>query len=297
MKLSHTSLFLIPAFIWGSTFFVIKFQLGEVDPTWSVSYRFILAGVLLFIYAKIKNLNLQFSWSQHKRMLLQGALLFGFNYWFVYIAEQELVSALVAIMFSCIIFLNAFFGKIFLKKSAENKVYIGALLGILGTLLLFKQELLGLGKADIKTFHLTICFISVIVASLGNITSAYNQKSGLPVIQTNAFGMLYGGAIIAIVALISRAPPTIDLSFSYLSSLLYLSLFGSIAAFGAYLTLIGKIGADKAGYVLVVIPVIAVTLSVLFEDYQLGWHVVGGMVLILGGNIIVLKKNSKNLSP
>jgi drug/metabolite transporter (DMT)-like permease len=297
MKLSHTSLFLIPAFIWGSTFFVIKFQLGEVDPTWSVSYRFILAGVLLFIYAKIKNLNLQFSWSQHKRMLLQGGLLFGFNYWFVYIAEQELVSALVAIMFSCIIFLNAFFGKIFLKKSAENKVYIGAFLGILGTLLLFKQELLGLGKADIKTLHLTICFVSVIVASLGNITSAYNQKSGLPVIQTNAFGMLYGGVIIAIVALISGAPPTIELSFSYLSSLLYLSLFGSIAAFGAYLTLIGKIGADKAGYVLVVIPVIAVTLSVLFEDYQLGWHVVGGMVLILGGNVIVLRKNNKNLSP
>jgi drug/metabolite transporter (DMT)-like permease len=297
MKLSRTSLFLIPALIWGSTFFVIKFQLGEVDPTWSVSYRFILAGIILLIYSKAKNLNLEFSWSQHKRMLLQGGLLFGFNYWFVYIAEQELVSALVAIMFSCIIFLNAFFGKIFLKKSAENKVYIGAFLGILGTLLLFKQELLGLGKADIKTLHLTICFVSVIVASLGNITSAYNQKSGLPVIQTNAFGMLYGGVIIAIVALISGAPPTIELSFSYLSSLLYLSLFGSIAAFGAYLTLIGKIGADKAGYVLVVIPVIAVTLSVLFEDYQLGWHVVGGMVLILGGNVIVLRKNNKNLSP
>jgi drug/metabolite transporter (DMT)-like permease len=290
MKLSHSSLFLIPTLIWGSTFFVIKFQLGEVDPTWSVSYRFLLAGLILLIYSRVKKLNLQFNTNQHGRMLLQGALLFGFNYWFVYIAEQELVSALVAIMFSCIIFLNAFFGKIFLKKSAESKVYIGAILGIIGTFLLFKQELLGLGKADIKTFHLTICFISVIVASLGNITSAYNQQSGLPIIQTNAFGMLYGGLIIGIVALVSGTPPVIDLSFSYLSSLLYLSLFGSIAAFGAYLTLIGKIGADKAGYVLVVIPVIAVTLSVIFEDYQLGWHVVGGMLLILGGNVIVLRK-------
>ncbi|MEP1035395.1 EamA family transporter [Ekhidna sp.] len=290
MRLSSTSLFVVPALIWGSTFFVIKFQLGVVDPTWSVSYRFILAGLLLLIYSRLKGLNLQFSAKEHLRMVLQGALLFGFNYWFVYIAEQELISALVAIMFSCIIFLNAFFGKLFLAKNTENKVYVGAMLGIAGTLLLFKQELLGLGEADFKTFHLTICFISVIVASLGNITSAFNQSKGMPVIQTNAYGMLYGGIIFAIVAFVSGVPITFDFQLEYFASLLYLSFFGSIIAFGSYLTLIGKIGADKAGYVLVVIPVIAVTLSVFFEDYVLGWHVLIGMILILGGNIIVLKK-------
>lgn len=290
MRISSSSLFLIPALIWGSTFFVIKFQLGVVDPTWSVSYRFILAGIILLSYSRIKKLNLHFSIYEHLRMLLQGAFLFGFNYWFVYIAEQELISALVAIMFSCIIFLNVFFGKIFLKKVAEKKVYVGATLGILGTLLLFKQELTGLGQEEIKTFHLTICFISVVIASLGNITSAYNQKTGLPVIQTNAFGMLYGGLMIGLIAFMTGTNISIDLSFNYLSSLLYLSVFGSIIAFGSYLTLIGKIGADKAGYVLVVIPVIAVALSVFFEDYLLGWHVFFGMILILAGNVIVLKK-------
>lgn len=290
MRLNSTALFAIPALIWGSTFFVIKFQLGTVDPTWSVSYRFILAGIILLAFAKIRKQNLSFSSKQHLQMALQGALLFGFNYWLVYIAEQELISALVAIMFSCIIFLNVFFGKIFLKKIAERKVYIGALLGILGTILLFKQELIGLDSEEIKTFHLTICFISVVIASLGNITSAYNQKTGLPVIQTNAFGMLYGGLIIGLIALFTGKDITFDASIPYLSSLLYLSIFGSIIAFGSYLTLIGKIGADKAGYVLVVIPVIAVALSVVFEDYLLGWHVLIGMVLILAGNIIVLRK-------
>lgn len=290
MRLSSSSLFAIPALIWGSTFFVIKFQLGVVDPTWSVSYRFILAGIILLIYARMKSLNLHFTFQQHLRMVLQGAFLFGFNYWFVYIAEQELISALVAIMFSCIIFLNVFFGKIFLKRVAEKKVYAGATLGILGTILLFKQELIGLGGEEIKTFHLTLCFISVVIASLGNITSAYNQQTGLPVIQTNAFGMLYGGLIIGVIAIFSGVDLSIDLGFDYLSSLLYLSVFGSIIAFGSYLTLIGKIGADKAGYVLVVIPVIAVALSVLFENYLLGWHVLAGMILILAGNVIVLKK-------
>ena len=121
MRLSSISLFAIPALIWGSTFFVIKFQLGVVDPTWSVSYRFILAGILLLAYCRMKGLNLQFARKEHVRMILQGALLFGFNYWFVYIAEQELISALVAIMFSCIIFLNVFFGKIFGNFSKISK--------------------------------------------------------------------------------------------------------------------------------------------------------------------------------
>lgn len=290
MRFNSTTLFVIPALIWGSTFFVIKFQLGVVDPTWSVSYRFILAGLILLIYSKLKGLNLQFSREAHLRMVLQGALLFGFNYWFVYIAEQELISALVAIMFSLIIFLNVFFGKIFMNKIAEKKVYLGALMGIGGTVLLFKQELISLGQADFKTFHLTLCFISVIVASLGNITSAFNQRKGMPVIQTNAFGMLYGGLIIAGAAFVTGASMSFDYHIEYLASLLYLALFGSIVAFGSYLTLIGKIGADKAAYVLVVIPVIAVALSVIFEDYELGWHVLGGMILILVGNIIVLKK-------
>ncbi len=290
MRLNSSSLFLIPALIWGSTFFVIKFQLGVVDPTWSVSYRFILAGIILLTFSKAKKLNLKFTFKEHLRMVLQGAFLFGFNYWFVYIAEQELISALVAIMFSCIIFLNVFFGKIFLNKVAEKKVYFGAVLGILGTILLFKQELIGLRPEEIKTFHLSICFISVVIASLGNITSAFNQSKGLPVVQTNAFGMLYGGLIIGLIAFITGPPASLDLSFEYLSSLLYLSIFGSIIAFSAYLTLIGKIGADKAAYVLVVIPVIAVALSAIFEDYLLGWHVMLGMVLILAGNVIVLKK-------
>ncbi len=290
MRLGPVSLFLIPALIWGSTFFVIKFQLGVVDPTWSVSYRFILAGIILLLYSKVSGLNLQFSLSQHIRILQQGILLFGFNYLFVYIAEQVLISALVAVAFSTIIFLNIFFGTIFLGKRSEKKTFIGAILGVTGTILLFRQELMGIKVEDLPVFHLIMCFGSVIIASMGNITSAFNQSKGLPVMQTNAFGMLYGGIVIGIVASFTGAPLVFDTSFEYLSSLLYLSLFGSIFAFGGYLTLIGTIGADKAAYVLIVIPVIAVVLSILFEGYEFGWQVILGVLFILGGNVIVLKK-------
>lgn len=294
MKLNVATLFAVPALIWGSTFFVIKFQLGVVDPTWSVSYRFILAGIILLIYSKLKGLNLSFTAKQHRFILLQGMLLFGLNYWLVYIAEQELISALAAVAFSTIIFLNILFGGLFLKRKTEKKVFIGAILGVMGTFLLFRNDLVGLSMEDLPIFHLVVCFVSVVIASLGNITSAYNQSTTLPVIQTNAFGMLYGGLFIGLIAIVSGKTISFDFQYEYVFSLLYLSVFGSIIAFGTYLSLIGKIGADKAAYVLIIIPVIAVVLSMIFEDYPLGWQVFVGMILILGGNLIVIRKKPTN---
>lgn len=245
---------------------------------------------MLLFFSRLKGLNLLFTWSQHKFILLQGIFLFGINYWLVYMAEEVLVSALAAVAFSTIIFLNILFGSIFLKKKSEPKVFLGALMGFIGTFILFRTDLVRLELDNLPVFHLIVCFVSVLVASLGNIASARNQINGLPVIQTNAFGMLYGGIVIGTIALLSGKEISFDTSFEYVGSLAYLSVFGSILAFGAYLTLIGNIGADKAAYVLIMIPIIAVSLSIFFEDYPFGWEVIAGIILILAGNIVVLRK-------
>ncbi len=290
MRLNSATLFAIPTLIWGSTFFVIKFQLGSVASGWSVSYRFILAGFILLAYSRLKGLNLKFSFQEHRWILLQGSCLFGLNYWMAYTAEEVLISALVAIAFSSIIFMNILFGKLLLQREVDRKVFIGALLGVIGTLLLFQKELGAIEVNELPIFHLIVCFLSVLIASLGNITSARNQAKGIPVIQTNAFGMVYGGIIMAVISFSSGINPSFDTNTSYVWSLLYLAIFGSIFAFGAYLTLVGRIGADRAAYALVVLPVIAVTLSIFFEGYDFGWQVVAGVLLIIGGNIIVLRK-------
>ena len=132
--------------------------------------------------------------------------------------------------------------------------------------------------------------LSVISASLGNILSAHNQRNNLPVIQTNAFGMAYGAVFMFILAAINGATLTFDTSFNYVTSLLYLALFGSVIAFGAYLTLLGKIGADRAAYVTVLFPVISLSLSTLFEGMTWGLSQLSGVVLVLVGNAIVLTK-------
>ena len=283
-------LFMISALIWGSTWLAIKFQLGVVDPLISIFYRFLLAAIILFIYLLLSKKTLKYSFRQHLLMALQGFLLFGINYWLVYLAEQYLTSGLVAIVFSTIVFLNIFFGALFIKSKIQFLVVAGAIIGFIGISFVFKNEIQMFNLSSQNSIALLIALVGAVSASLGNITSAYNQRKKIPVLQANAFGMLYGSSIMLIFAFLINKSVTFDPSFPYIFSLLYLSIFGSVIAFTCYLTLLGNIGADKAGYTTLVIPVIAIILSTIFEDYQ--WNIFAflGVLLILFGNILVLKR-------
>ena len=290
MKLSNVFLFLIPTLIWGSTWYVIKFQIGDTDPLFSVGYRFALAGIILLLYSKITKLNLRFSLREHFFIALQGACLFGINYWLIYMAEEHLTSGLVAVIFSGLIFMNVFLNSLILKSPVRGNVIIGGIIGLVGIVLIFKDELTAFNLSDNNFVAFLMALGSVTLASTGNILSAYNQKQKMPVIQTNAFGMLYGSILVFSIALLSGKGFSIDLDFSYIASLLYLSIFGSIIAFSTYLSLLGRIGPDKAGYFAMVIPVIALFISTFLEGYQWTFYGVIGLLLILGGIFMALKK-------
>jgi len=288
--LKNFILFSASAIIWGSTWLVIKFQLGLVDPIISVSYRFILASFILLLFCRISGLNLKYNVKEHLFIALQGFFLFGINYWLVYLAEVHLPSGLVAVVFSMIIFFNIFNGAIFIGSPIRVRVIAGAALGIVGIGLVFKQELLSFSLSSDNSLALVIAGLGALTASLGNITSVHNQKINLPVIQTNAFGMMYGALFMLIISLIMGKHFSFEISYAYIGSLLYLSIFGSIIAFTCYLTLLGKIGADKAAYVTLIIPVIALILSTIFEEYTWTLYAFIGVALILIGNMLVLIK-------
>jgi drug/metabolite transporter (DMT)-like permease len=223
-------------------------------------------------------------------MALLGILLFGVNYWLVYLAEIHLPSGLVAVVFSSIIFLNIINGAIFLGSKIRLYVVYGALIGILGIILVFKEELFYFSLSSENSFSFLLAIIAALLASLGNITSAFVQKKKLPVIQTNAFAMFYGPLFMLLICLLMGKQFTFDFSLSYVGSLLYLTIFGSIIAFSSYLTLLGNIGADKSAYVTLVIPVIALILSTIFEDYVWNMYALSGVLFILAGNFIILRK-------
>ena len=223
-------------------------------------------------------------------MLQLGILLFGFNYWFTYTAELYIASGLVAVAFSTIVFFNIFNNALFLKTRINKNILLSAIIGFFGILLVFKDEILNFNLDSNNTKGFILAMSGAFIASLGNITSARNQKNKLPVVQTNAFGMLYGAIIMFIVALVTGAPIIFEFTVTYISALLYLTIFGSIIAFSAYLTLLGNIGPDRAGYVTLVFPIIALILSTIFEGYNLSFMAIIGIALISIGNIFILRK-------
>jgi drug/metabolite transporter (DMT)-like permease len=271
----------------------IKFQLGVVSPELSIAYRFGLAASILIVFSLIRRLPLRFDLRTHGFFALQGLLLFSLNYILVYFAEGHLTSGLVAIIFSVIIITNVIFGAIFLHNPVRTRVVIGAMFGLTGLAFVFWPEISTFSLSSQKVLGVVLVFISTISASLGNVVSARNQRNELPVIQTNAFGMLYGAVFMFLLAVLRGAQLEFDTSASYIISLLYLAIFGSVIAFGSYLTLLGRIGLDRAAYVTVLFPIIALILSTMFEGLQWGMLQLVGVALVLLGNVVVLAKIGK----
>jgi drug/metabolite transporter (DMT)-like permease len=287
---SNLGLYLASVVIWGSTWIAITFQLGRVPAAVSVAYRFALASLVLLLWARLRRLSLRFSGRDHLAMAAQGLLLFGANYVCVYLAEGELPSGLVAVIFSLMAFLNIFGARLFLDAPVRRGTLVGAVLGVGGVALVFLPELHGPSGKGRATVGLAFALAATVSASLGNIVSARNQRRGLPVVQLNAYGMLYGALFVGAFAVATGQPFRFDPSPAYLLSLLYLAVFGSVIAFGAYLTLLGRVGADRAGYTSVAIPMVALLVSTAFEGLRWHAYMVVGMALCVAGNVLVLAR-------
>ena len=289
--MNNTLLYVVTVLIWGSTWFAIEFQLGTVAPEVSVVYRFAGASLLLFAWARLRGLNLSFRLKDHIWFVLLGVLLFGVNYVLAYRAQIYITSALTALAFTTLVWMNIINARLFFGVRAGRRVLFGALLGIAGIFTLFVPQIGELSLTDSVLYGSLLAILSAFVASLGNMASQAAQRRNLPVIQSNAWGMFYGTLVSAGIAGGQGQTFNFEWSAGYIGSLVYLIIFGSIIAFGAYLTLLGRIGAHRAGYIMVLFPVVALILSMLFEGLQLGASLIVGTILVLAGNVFVLKKD------
>ena len=289
--MSDLALYALSVLIWGSTWLAIKFQLGAVPPAVSVAWRFALAALMLLAYARIRRLPLRFDARTHLWLLLQGSLLFGINYVLVYVAEQSLTSGLVALIFSLVTFCNILGMRLFFSTPVKPTALSGAILGVIGIVLVFWPELTNFSMSPARRVGLICALLGPVFASLGNMTATRSHRRGLPVVQANAWAMLYGAILVSVYAVLDGQPFVFDYSLSYMTSLLYLALFGSVIAFVAYLTLLGRIGADRAGYTGVAIPIVALVLSTFFEDLRWDAAMGAGIALCVAGNVLVLRRS------
>ncbi len=285
-------LFITTALIWGSTWLAIKLQLGQVLPLWSLVYRFGIAAAILMGYCVIAKHSLSFNRQQHGWIATQAVFTYFLNYMLFYFATDYFVSGIVATLFASIMVINIINGRIFLGNTIELKTILGAVVGMTGLVCIIWAEVVRLEDKDIWYIveGVALGIGGALSASLGQIAVIFNSKRGLPMIQTNALGYAYGSFFTLIVALVLGQAPGFDPSWTYVSSLFYLASLGTVVAFLCYLTLVTRIGPEKSAYAFVLIPIIAMGLSSIYEDMTWTRNTILGSVLVLIGNVIVMTK-------
>ncbi|QEX19712.1 hypothetical protein FRZ44_50270 [Hypericibacter terrae] len=281
-------LYVVTVAIWGTSWFAMRFQLGSVPELQSIAYRFLLASAILILWCLATRRRLRFGWRDHLFCAIQGTTLFWFNYFLFYLAASRIPSGLMAVCFSTIVMMNIAGGAIFFGTRAERRVWIGALLGMAGLGLVFLPEIVGIEFSRAHLEGLILSLVATFSASLGNMVSVRHKRASMPVVESNALGMGYGALLGLVAAGLFSSPYRFDWQPTFLLSLAYLAFFASVIGFGSYLTLVQRIGADRAAYASVLFPLLALLLSTLFEGYR--WTLLAGLgiLLVLAGNLLVL---------
>lgn len=278
--------YLISIAIWSTTWYAITLQLGVVNSLVSVAYRFLLASGVLILWCFVKGDNLKFKKKDFYVLFIKGVTLYSLSYFATYTAMNYITSGVNAVVSSTIIFFNILNGYAFLKEKLELSVVTAGLIGISGIVLMFLPEFQGT-QIDIPTIKgLGYALLAAFLSSLGNIASAKSQKTGVNVMAANAISMGFGGLFSLFTVVLMGIPLTFDTSATYVFSLFYLSLFGSVFAFGSYLSLVGRVGPARAAHPLLLVPVFALIISAFFEDFAWSMYSVLGIALILAGNIL-----------
>ncbi len=292
--MSNWLLYVVTVLVWGTTWIAIEFQIGDVAPEVSVFYRYLFAAVLLFAWCRIQGRQLRFGARAHGRFVLLGLLLFSVNYIVTYHAQLYITSALTAIVFSTMLWMNIINSRLFFGTRIDRGTIAGSILGIIGIMFLFLPEVENLSLGDATIYGAGLAVLGALIASLGNMVSQGAQKEGLPIVQSNAWGMFYGAILTGSIAFGQGQDFIFAWSAEYAISLVYLAIFGSIIGFGSYLTLLGRIGADKAGYAMVMFPVVAIFISIFFGEVSLNGNIIVGISFVLLGNVLTLRTRSSS---
>ncbi|MFT4716160.1 MAG: drug/metabolite transporter (DMT)-like permease [Paracoccaceae bacterium] len=284
----NLALYLLTIAIWGSTWILAKYQVDEVSALQSVFFRYFIAALLLQgLISALRSRN-RHSLRTHGLFFLLGSFLFCWNYVLFYTATGlGLTTGLIAVIFSLIITMNIANNALLFREMPERKTVIGAAVGLTGLVFVFAEDISALHGQGLLP-AIVICIIATYLASLGNMMSKILQRQGVSVTGSNGWGMTYGALTLLIVVLLFDDPIRVPITFPFLSSLFFLVVFGSIIAFWSYLTLLGRVGADKAAYAMIVFPIWALMISWMYEGFLWTPFKVFGVAVILVGNLFIV---------
>ena len=277
------------ALIWGTTWFAITFQLGTVDPTASIVWRFGLASLILFAICLVTRRPIRLTRAQHLAAAGQGTFAFALSYTFVYKAEGLITSGVVAVAFASMALMNLILFRLVEKQTAARTVWIGAGLGAVGVAVLSGGELFGARLGPNAGLGIALAIAAAAVSTIANWFAWRGQQAGSQVIPATAWAMGYGAGLVVLFGLATGVRWSIALTPGYLGSLLYLSVLGSVVAFVIYFTVARSRGYTMASYIGALTPPIALTVSVLFEGARFGWTALVGIGLVIAGQVMLTR--------
>jgi drug/metabolite transporter (DMT)-like permease len=291
------ALFATVVLVWGTSWLPLRLQLGIVAPEVSGVWRFALAGTIMFGWLLLAGERIRFGLADHVRFVVLGAFLFSFNFLLAYYGGFYLTSGLLAVVFSLASVINPLLAAAIARSLPEPRVVAGAALGIVGVALLFGPEIVATHASRETAIGLALVFGATLLFCTGNMVSAAYQKRGISVLSANTWCMVYGTLWLVLVAALRGEPFIVEWSARYLLSILWLAIPSTAIAFAAYLTLLGRIGASRASYSTVPVPVVALAVSTIFEGYAWTLSAALGVVLVLIGNVVVLSKGQGGRRP
>ncbi|MBL8550702.1 MAG: EamA family transporter [Hyphomonadaceae bacterium] len=274
--------------VWGTTWYAITLQLGAVDAVASVVYRFGLAAAVLFAWLAVRRERLWLSGREHLAVVGVGVCIFSVNYVFVYWAEERIASAVAAVIFAAMAFINLVLFRVAFGERAAPAAWLAAALGISGVAVLSWGEIRHAQFGAEAGVGVGLALVGMIGAALGNAFAHRKVYAAIPVAASTAWAMLYGTLALAAFALITGRSWAFTPTPGYVGSLIYLSLAGSVAAFLFYFMLARRRGFTLASYISALTPPIAMGMSALFEDKSWSALALGGVGLILAGQWLLL---------
>jgi drug/metabolite transporter (DMT)-like permease len=288
--LRNWQLFTICVGVWGTTWYAITFQLGHVAAEVGVAYRFALAGAAILAGLSLRGRSTRLSLPDHAYVALQGCLLYGVAYLGIYHAERYLPSGVVAVAYSAAPLLAGVGARLLWGTSLTSRFVLGGLLGLAGVALLFWREIGSTAESRDSALGGLLALGAVLASGLGNLAASRNQVRGLPFWPALAWGMLYGASTCFLAAFFNGASFVMPIEVSWWISLFYLALLGSVLTFASFLKLQERIGPGRAGAVGVMTPLVALSVSVVFEAYQIDLMAISGALLALLGNVLMLRR-------
>lgn len=277
--------------VWGSSWIATKLQLGIVPVEQSIFWRSLVAGAVLAGFSALRGARWPRGLGFHALLAFQGAAMFGLNNLGTYHAVGLMPSGLVAIAFCLVVPLNALGQRLFFAVPLSPRVLAGGAAGMAGLILIFWPQIIAADGTS-AALGLGLSLLAAGAVSAGNLAALKHSRGGSDLIACTGIALIYGSLSCLAVVLASGADWAFDLSWRYGLSFVWLALLGTAVVFCLYLWLIARMGADRAALVTIIYPIVALSISTVWEDYHWSTLSLAGVLVAVCGNLYALSRRA-----